>query len=175
MIQVLQPPRTILEVWESLPEGTLCQIINNNLVMSPAPKYLHQFILGKIFFEISKCLEIKSSGEVHVAPLDVHLSKRNILQPDIIFISKENLYLLEDKGLVGSPDIVIEILSPSTAHIDLGEKRDIYEHYGVKEYFIIDPSNKKVISLILEGKEFKEMDETIGSFYSELLGVTISF
>ncbi len=174
-MQVLQPPRTILEVWESLPEGTLCQLINNNIVMSPAPKSIHQSILGKIFFEISKLLEDNKIGELYIAPFDVHLSKRNILQPDLVFVANENLHLVEDKGLIHSPDIVIEILSQSTSHIDLGEKRDIYEHYGVKEYFIVDPNNKNVISLILEGKEFKEMIETVGNFYSSILESTITF
>jgi Uma2 family endonuclease len=175
MIQVLQPPRTILEVWKSLPEGTLCQLINNNLIMSPAPKTIHQSVLNKINFSLYKIVEADNLGEVFISPFDVHFSKRNILQPDLVFVAAENLHLLEEKGLVGSPDIIVEILSPSTSHIDLGEKRDIYEHYGVKEYFIVDPNNKKVSSLILDGKEFKEIEETTGKFYSALLGTTISF
>jgi Uma2 family endonuclease len=175
MQNVLQKPRTILEVWEQLPEGTMCQIINNNLIMSPAPKTIHQSVLNKINFNVYKIVEANNLGEVFISPFDVHFSKRNILQPDLVFVATENLHLLEEKGLVGSPDIVIEILSPSTSHIDLGEKRDIYEHYGVKEYFIVDPNNKKVTSLILEGKEFKEMEETVGNFYSSILGSTIEF
>jgi Uma2 family endonuclease len=143
--------------------------------MSPAPKSIHQSILGKIFFEISKFLEVNKIGELYIAPFDVHLSKRNILHPDLAFVANQNLHLVEEKGLVGSPDIVVEILSPSTSHLDLGEKRDIYEHYGVKEYFIVDPSSKNVISLILGGKEFKALEETVGNFYSPLLDTTISF
>jgi Uma2 family endonuclease len=175
MQNVLQKPRTILEVWESLPEGTMCQLINNNLIMSPAPKTIHQSILNKINFSVYKIVEDNNLGEVFIAPFDVHFSKRNILQPDLVFIATGNLHLLEEKGLIGCPDIVVEILSPSTSHIDLGEKRDIYEHYGVKEYFIVDPNNKKVTSLILEVKEFKALEETVGKFYSPILGTTISF
>jgi Uma2 family endonuclease len=175
MQNVLQKPRTILEVWESLPEGTFCQLINNNLVMSPSPTDKHQQISGDIFYEMKTIIKRKSLGQIRLAPYDVHFSKKNILQPDIVFIQKENDYLIESKGLFGSPDIIVEILSPSTAHIDLGEKRDIYEHYGVKEYFIVDPNNKMVTSLILEGKEFKEMEETVGNFYSFILGSTITF
>jgi Uma2 family endonuclease len=175
MIQVLQPPRTILEVWEQLPEGTLCQIINNSLIMSPAPKTIHQSVLNKINFSLYKIVEASKLGEVFISPFDVHFSKRNILQPDLVFVAAENLHFLEEKGLVGSPDIIVEILSPSTSHIDLGEKRDVYEHYGVKEYFIVDPNNKKVTAFILEGKEFKELEETTGNFYSALLGTTITF
>lgn len=175
MIQLLQPPRTILDVWKSLPEGTLCQIINNNIVMSPSPTDMHQLISGDIFYEMKSIIKKKSLGQIRPAPYDVHFSKKNILQPDIVFVLKENENLIVSKGLVGSPDIVVEILSPSTSHFDLGEKKDIYEFYGVKEYFIVDPANKKVVTLILEGKIFKEMDETIGSFNSKILGNTISF
>ena len=175
MISVLHPPRTILDVWESLPEGTLCQLINNNLVMSPAPTNLHQTTLGKIFVSLSNFLEIKKYGEVKLAPFDVYFGSQNIFQPDIIFISNENLHQIQDKGLVGVPDLVVEILSPGTAHIDKGEKRDVYEQYGVKEYFMVDPATKMVTALMLQGKEFAEMEETTGSFYSKLLGTAITF
>lgn len=175
MISVLHPPRTILDVWESLPEGTLCQLINNNLVMSPSPTDLHQLVSGDIFSEIRAVVKKKKMGQVRYSPYDVHLSHRNIFQPDIIFISNENLHQIQDKGLVGVPDLVVEILSPGTAHIDKGEKRDVYEQYGVKEYFMVDPATKMVTALMLQGKEFAEMEETTGSFYSKLLGTAITF
>ena len=175
MFDVLHPPRTMYEVWENLPEGTLCQLVNNNLVMSPAPVNAHQLILGKIFVKLSVFTEEKQCGECRVAPYDVHFSKHNIFQPDIIFIANENLNKIESKGLVGVPDLVVEILSPGTAHVDEGEKRDVYEQYGVKEYFIVDPATKTVTPLILQGKEFVEMETTVGSITSILLATTIVF
>ena len=175
MFDVLHPPRTIYNVWESLPEGTLCQLVNNNLVMSPAPVNAHQVVLNKINFQLLRFLEVTEIGEVRIAPYDVHFSKRNIFQPDIIFIANENLNKVESKGLVGMPDLVVEILSPGTAHVDMGEKRDVYEQYGVKEYFIVDPATKIVTPLILEGKEFVEMETTTGIINSTLLNTVISF
>lgn len=175
MIKVLHPPRTILEVWGSLPEGTLCQLINNNLVMSPAPTNVHQTILGKIFVSLSNFLEVKQFGEVKLAPFDVFFGKRNIFQPDIFFVSTENLHQFQDKGFVGVPDLIIEILSPGTARIDLEQKRNVYEQYGAKEYFIVDPATKTVTALILQGKEFIEMGETTGNFRSNLLDTIIAF
>lgn len=175
MFDVLHPPRTMYEVWESLPEGTLCQLVNNNLVMSPAPINAHQVILGKIFVKLSIFTEDKQCGECRIAPYDVHFSKRNILQPDIIFIANENLNKVESKGLVGVPDLVVEILSPGTAHVDMGEKRNVYEQYGVKEYFIVDPATKTVTPLILQGKEFVEMETTVGIISSTLLNTVINF
>ena len=175
MPNVLQKPKTIFEVWESLPEGTLCQLINNNIVMSPSPTDLHQLILGDIYFEMKDVIKKKKLGQLRVAPYDVHFSGRNIYQPDIVFIATENLHLIESKGLFGVPDIVIEILSPSTAHYDEGDKRAIYEQYCVKEYFMVEPTTKKVTALFLKGKEFVETSETVGSFYSKLLDTTIVF
>ena len=175
MFDVLHPPRTMYEVWESLPEGTLCQLVNNNLVMSPAPVNIHQVIVGEIFIGLSLFIKNKKLGEVRIAPYDVHFSKRNIFQPDIIFIANENLPKVESKGLVGVPDLVVEILSPGTAHVDMGEKRDVYEQYGVKEYFIVDPATKIVTPLILQGREFVEMETTVGIISSTLLNTVISF
>jgi Putative restriction endonuclease len=88
---LLHPPKTMLEIWESLPEGTLCQIINDKLVMSPFPADVHQEVLNEINIEISIYLRKHKIGKVRIAPYDVHFSKKNILQPDLIFIKKENL------------------------------------------------------------------------------------
>ncbi|WP_301921054.1 hypothetical protein [Ferruginibacter sp.] len=73
----LHPPKIIYEVWENLPEGTSCQLINNNLVMSPAPLDVHQFILNEINIELSLYLQ-KNIGQIRIAPYDVDFSKRNI-------------------------------------------------------------------------------------------------
>ena len=78
---LIQPPRTILEVWESLPEGTLCQLINDKLVMSPAPIILHQAVLNEINIEISIFLRKNPIGKVLIAPVDVHFSKHNLAHP----------------------------------------------------------------------------------------------
>jgi hypothetical protein len=78
MFDLLHPPRTILEVWESLPEGTLCQLINNNIVMSPSPGDKHQLISSDIFFEMSAHIKKNKLGQIRYAPYDVYFSKRNI-------------------------------------------------------------------------------------------------
>lgn len=175
MNTALHPPRTIYEVWENLPEGTRCQLINNNLVMSPSPLDVHQVVLLKISHRIFSFLDDHPIGEIRIAPYDVHFSKRNIFQPDLIFIANNSLTKIESKGLVGAPDLVIEILSPGTAHKDEGEKKDIYEQYGVQEYFIINPDTKNVRRFILKDKLFVAQDEAIGLIHSQLLQTTISF
>lgn len=137
---LLHPPKSMLEVWESLPEGTLCQLINNKLVMSPAPIDIHQVVLGEIYIEISLYLRKTRIGQIRIVPYDVHFSKQNILQPYLVFIKKESVDKLESKGLNGSPDLIIEILSPSTSQLDWEEKKLIYERYNVQEYFLVEQS-----------------------------------
>ncbi|MDE3185037.1 MAG: Uma2 family endonuclease [Bacteroidota bacterium] len=176
MTQALaRPPKTILEVWESLPEGTLCQLINNQLIMSPAPPNIHQVILNEINVEISLYLRKNKLGEVRIAPYDVHFSEQNILQPDLLFIENKNLDKVQKDGLYVAPDLIIEILSPSTAKLDYKEKKSVYEKFGVTEYFIVDPESKYVNSFFLRKGKYEEQKSIIGKINSKILGTNISF
>ncbi len=175
MVSSLRPPKTILEVWKSLPEGTLCQIINNNLFMSPAPLNVHQVVLNIINNRLFNFLEKNPVGEARIAPFDVHFSKQNIFQPDLIFILNENLKLIKARGLFGVPDMVVEVLSPGTADKDKGEKKAIYEQYGVKELFLVEPETKTVSAFILQENKFATGKVTTGFFKSQLLKTTIKF
>jgi Uma2 family endonuclease len=172
---LIHPPKTILEVWESLPEGTLCQLINNKLILSPGPLYIHQVVLGEIFVELALYLRKNKIGEVRISPYDVYFSKQNVFQPDLIFIENENLNKIEEKGLVGAPDLVIEILSPSTSQLDYEEKKFLYKRFGVKEYFIVDPNTKSVDSFYLKDNEYEPQKTMSGKIQSKILGTKISF
>ena len=172
---LLHPPKSMLEIWESLPEGTLCQLIDNKLIMSPAPIVIHQQILNEINIEISIFLRKNPIGKIIISPTDVHFSEENILQPDLLFIKKENLKIILNKGLSGAPDLVIEILSPSTSQFDFGEKKSVYERFGVEEYFIIDPNTKSVNSFFIKDGKYQEQKILIGKIHSKLLGTTIQF
>ena len=172
---LIHPPKSMLEVWEFLPEGTLCQLINNKLIMSPAPQDLHQVVLNEINVEIALYLRKNKIGEIRIAPYDAHFSKQNILQPDILFIKNENLHKVDKKGLAGAPDMVIEILSPSTSQLDFEEKKLVYEKYGVQEYFIVDPNSKSVYAYFLNNKEYEEQETIEGKIKSILLNTEIAF
>ncbi len=172
---LIHPPKTIREVWQSLPEGTLCQLINDKLVMSPAPIDIHQVVLNTINIEISIFLRKKVIGEIRIAPYDVHFSKENILQPDILFIKTENIRKIKSRGLFGAPDLIVEILSPATTHLDFDEKKLIYEKYGVQEYFIVEPNSKSVTSFLLKNKKYEEQKKTKGIIKSMLLNTEIRF
>jgi Uma2 family endonuclease len=174
-VTTLRPPKTMLEVWENLPEGTLCQLINNNLVMSPSPFDIHQVILMEIFYELQTFIKKNKIGRLRVAPYDVHFSRQNILQPDIIFIANNNVDKIEKYGLKGAPDMVIEILSPSTSRYDMEDKKLIYERYGVREYFIVEPNSKSVNVFTLHKDEFIESALETGKIVSKILNTTIEF
>jgi Uma2 family endonuclease len=172
---MIRPPRTMLEVFESLPEGTLVQLIENNLVMSPSPKDLHQEILEELTFQLTTHVRRKKLGKVRFAPYDVYLDQKNAFQPDLIFISNENLYKIQENGLYGAPDLVIEVLSPGTAKYDKGKKKTVYERCGVKEYWIVDPATKAVSGYSLQQERYAELEAATGIIQSPLLDTTFKF
>lgn len=174
-VTIPHPPKTMLEVWENLPEGTLCQLINNNLVISPSPLDIHQVVLMDIFYELQHIVKKTKKGVLRIAPYDVHFSKQNILQPDIVFIANNNINKIGKNALMGAPDIVIEILSPSTSHYDMEDKKLIYERYGVKEYFIVEPNSKTVYNYQFQQGEYAEGNMETGKIISAELNTTIEF
>ncbi len=169
------PPRTMMEVFENLPEGTLAQLINNQIIMSPSPSNTHQKVLDKVYRELGNFVEKHKLGETRTAPFDVFMNRKNAFQPDIIYISNNNLHNLKENGFYGSPDLVIEILSPATWRIDKDDKKDVYEQTGVKEYWLIDPVDKITEGFYLEEKEFKPLDAEKGQLSFKLLPLVIDF
>jgi len=171
----MKPPRTLLEVFESLPEGTLAQFIQNKIVMSPSLNDNHQKVLDTIYRRIGNFIEQNGLGETRCAPYDVFLNKYNIFQPDIIFISNANIQFIKENGFHGAPDLIIEILSPSTAKYDLVDKKDVYEQFAVKEYIIINPADKTVTIYELNNAEFQVSFTSAAMVESKLLGTTFQF
>ena len=91
-----------------------------------------------------------------VAPTDVVLAEDTVVQPDILFINKERLDIIKEAAIMDSPDLIVEIVSPSSASYDTVEKRDIYEEYGVKEYWLVFPQEKVIEVLTLENNIYRE-------------------
>jgi Uma2 family endonuclease len=173
MIQ--NPPRTILEVFKMLPEGTRAELIEGILYMSPAPFLDHQdasITIGSLLFTFVRKQKL---GRVFAAPIDVFLDHENVFQPDIIFVSKSNQTILRKEGVFGAPDLVIEILSPGTRKFDLVKKKKIYEKSGVKEYWVVDPATKECTGFQLIKGEFSEFKKEKGNLQSLLLKHTFKF
>ena len=136
----MHPPRTIMEVFKALPPGTLAEVIDNKLYMSPTPVGRHQRILLKIAAQMLQLVENNNLGEVFVAPFDVYLDESsNAVQPDILFISKEKTLIINEDGHVhGVPDLIVEIVSPGNKRYDTVVKKELYERFGVREYWIVN-------------------------------------
>lgn len=169
-----RPPRTGLEAFELMPEGTLCQLINDNIVMSPAPTPGHQETSRKIFSSLNAYVYGNNLGEVFYAPIDVYLNSKNVYQPDIVFVSAERKEIIDwDKGIMGVPDLVIEILSKRNRNYDLNDKMQVYEKEGVKEYWVIDYKTKVCTGFLLKDNKFQSLAETKGIFEIRMFNLTI--
>jgi len=141
-----------------LPEDKRYELIEGEFSMVPSPNYLHQVISKRLFRALDDYVRNLELGEVLYAPLDIILSEENVLQPDILFISKERAAIIIDKNIHGAPDLVIEILSPSTMEKDRGLKQKLYAKFGVREYWLVDP-DKKIIEVMTLGERGFESTE----------------
>lgn len=140
-----------------LPEGASYQLIGGKLIMTPAPTTYHQGISMRLELKLATFVIEKDLGMVYYAPVDVYLEETENYQPDIIYISKDRLHIIEPAMVKGAPDLIIEILSPSTAYYDLREKFKVYARHGVKEYWIVDPHEQSIEVYRGEEGEFKQI------------------
>ncbi|MBY0434980.1 MAG: Uma2 family endonuclease [Cyclobacteriaceae bacterium] len=171
------PPRTLMEVYEMLPEGTLAELIDNQIYMSPAPLFNHQIMVQTIFKELDRFLTSKKSGIVVLAPFDIKFDMaKNSVQPDITVILSENPSQVDREGrFQGSPDLIVEVLSRSNRDHDLIKKKDLYEKFGVKEYWIVDPDTRLVMGFTLSENRYLKISEEIGKIHSPLLNTSFHF
>lgn len=169
-------PTTAIEVYQMLPEGTRCEVIFNTLVMSPSPTFSHQQLLADLLAIFYLFLKDRDLGKVILSPFDVYIENyESVVQPDLMIILNKNLHLIQNNGLHGAPDIAIEILSPNRTY-DTKRKRSLYEKGGVKEYFMIDPENKKTTLLTLNNAGvYEQTYEEAGLLKSGILPFNFSF
>jgi Uma2 family endonuclease len=139
----------------AMPEdGKIREIIEGELFVTPSPISDHQKILFELAMACGKFLEVHPLGKVWFAPLDVILSDHNVLEPDLLLVLKEHQSIVKD-WVYGAPDLVVEILSPTTEARDRGPKMKAYARFGVREYWIVDPTTQmiEVYRLAAEGFE----------------------
>ena len=125
-------------------DGNRYEVIDGLLFMAPAPFVRHQRVSLQISFRLVEYVKLSGSGEVFYAPCDVVLSENNIVQPDVLYISENRTSIITDKNVQGPPDLLIEILSQSNRQHDEIVKRELYERFGVLEYWIVDPDAETV-------------------------------
>ena len=150
--------------YKSWDDGVRRELIDGVIYdMSPAPRIGHQELAGNIFTELKRYLEGKPCAPF-VAPVDVYLfpeseddESEDVVQPDVLVVCDRGK--IRDDGIHGAPDLVIEVLSPSTAHKDLGDKRDLDERAAVKEYWLLNPDTGTALVWRLEGSRFAPVQE----------------
>ncbi len=106
--------------------------------------------------------------------MNVYLSDKNVVQPDILFIATANLGIIQNGKIKGAPDLIIEILSTNRKY-DIEDKKAVYEKFGVKEYFIVDPATKETFSYYHDGAKYIQQETKNGKLKSKLLKKVFSF
>ncbi len=124
----------------TLPDDKRYEIINGELIAMSAPSTDHQNASLNVLLRLAQLVRMNKSGQVFHAPIDVILSDENTIQPDIVFIAEANRSIIAPHGIVGAPDLIVEIISPSSIQRDRNTKMALYQKFGVKEYWIIDPA-----------------------------------
>ncbi|MBY0434238.1 MAG: Uma2 family endonuclease [Cyclobacteriaceae bacterium] len=159
-----------------LPEGTLAEVIENQLYMAPSPTPFHQEASGNLFTDINVFVRNNELGKVFIAPLDLYLDENsNVVQPDILFVSRDNPLIIDRKGLTGVPDLIIEVLSPGNRNYDSIKKKNLYEKFGVTEYWTVDPETKKANGFLLNKGQYVSQKESHHQLHSHVLNQTFSF
>ena len=152
--------------YKSLPESETrrYELIEGELIMVPSPSFEHQRISRNLEFILHSFVQEKNLGTIIDAPFDVHLGE-DVVQPDILFISKARSKIITEEEIQGAPDLVIEILSSATAERDRTYKKTLYARHGVQEYWIVDPE-KRTVEVMTLGKAGFESPGTYGKMDS---------
>jgi len=125
-------------------DGKRYEIIDGDVSMTPAPTPSHQTIQLRLGSLLLAYLDRHALGRVFVSPIDLVLSMVDVVQPDLLFVGQSRSNIIAEKNIVGIPNLIVEILSPSSTKRDQKEKLDLYQRYGLPEYWIVDPDSQTV-------------------------------
>jgi Uma2 family endonuclease len=146
---------TVEELFQmDLEEGYYYELLNGHIVKKQAPSPQHQKAVANLNWLINNFIREYELGDCYTSPIDVFFDKYNNTQPDILFIKKERLFIVTPDGIQGHPDLIVEVLSPSSYKNDKVDKMKIYCQFGVSEYWIVDPNNKAVEIYTLENNAY---------------------
>jgi Uma2 family endonuclease len=141
----LRDVKLTIEDYESFPDdGMRHEIIDGEHYVTPSPRTRHQAISRNLTMLLALFLRDQPMGRLFPAPCDVYLSRFDVVVPDLLFVSTAGKAVVTDKNVQGPPDLLIEILSPSTRKRDERTKRDRYARFGVREYWIVDPELESI-------------------------------
>jgi len=152
--------------WEDLlrfEETERYEVYDGRLISMPRSNtFRHQEVLGNLMLLVASFLQKKPLGELVLGPMDVVFSDDNIAEPDLLFIANEHVSIIKDH-IFGAPDLIVEVLMPSSIRRDRYEKLEQYARFGVKEYWIIDPANQSVEILELRDGRYAVHATAVGT------------
>jgi Uma2 family endonuclease len=125
-------------------DGNRYEVIAGELVVS-SPDMPHQELIGRLHVLLRPFVDANGLGRVVLSPADVLFGPGDYFVPDMVFVRGDRLGIISRRGIEGAPDLVIEVLSGSTAYRDRGIKRERYAHYGVAEYWVLDPDRSRIV------------------------------
>lgn len=178
MAQAIQSrkPLNAIQRFASLPEHVMADVIDDVLYVSKPPTISHQRVVMQIMLGLYTYNERLGIGEVYPIETGVYIDRKNVVQPDLLFFFRNNPRIrARRKGIYGAPDLLIEVLSPSTRKKDRFLKKDLYARNGVREYWIIDPDTKRAYGYLLENKKYDEPLQLRSKIYVRILNETFKF
>ena len=151
------PPRVGYSDLVAMPDdGRRYEIHGGELVVVPSPLLRHQIAAMELVTLLNDYRRV-SGGLAVTAPFDIVFDEYDVVQPDVVFFRAERLHLLDPNAVTrAAPDIVVEVLSPSTAAIDRGRKMEMFARYGVPEYWIVDPVSRQIEVHVLEDGAYRQ-------------------
>jgi Uma2 family endonuclease len=162
--------RKTLADLHALPEdGRIIELIDGELVVAAAPGEPHLWVVKRLValllpFEFEHRL-----GWLFIAPSEVQLPSGDVVEPDLFFVRRGRESIRRRTHVEGAPDVVFEVSSPSTKHVDIGRKRTLYERFGVSEYWMADPSERKLTALVLRNARYEPLPQFGTIVRSEML------
>ncbi|MXX26881.1 MAG: Uma2 family endonuclease [Caldilineaceae bacterium SB0668_bin_21] len=152
------PATTILtyEDYLKTPNEERYELLNRALLKSPSPNTAHQSVQAELGWRMARLIREGGLGHLFFAPTDVVLSRTDVVQPDLLFISSERAHIIAPANIQGAPDLIVEIRSDSTAERDEAFKRQLYANCGVEEYWLVDPEAATISVLMLGENGYDE-------------------
>lgn len=170
-LEPIRPVKLSYEDFVLLPDdGMRHELLDGEHVVTPSPSRRHQKTVMNLIRLLDSVVRSGRLGELYAAPFDVVLSRHDVVDPDLLFVSRQRLDRLTDANVQGAPDLVIEVLSPSTAARDEAIKRRIYDKFGVVEYWLVDPE-ARIVRIVRFGEESGGAERRLGP--AEALDTTL--
>ncbi len=130
--------RKTYEDYLQIPDYPRYELLDGEFIVTPSPSSDHQGVSFELSFLLAEYLRKHKIGRAFAAPMDVVFDRWNVCQPDLLFVSNERARVITPAAIMGAPDLVMELLSPTTQYYDLTKKKELYERFGVLEYWIVD-------------------------------------